>query len=94
MINNTCEGGGILGKSRPTLPIYALQSVQGCIWVDGDSSVIPYACFTGILVRLYRASTRSLVKGAAPEFNILNDDRSYLATLGCLARRRIMGGTT
>lgn len=94
MIGSTCEGGAILGKSCPTLPTDTSQSDHACMWVVGDSSVIPYPCFTGILVRLYRAITRSLVKGAAPEFRILNDDRSYSGMLGCLAKRRIIGGTT
>ena len=63
--------------------------------IDGISHllVLPCCIFDNFSL-FFTASSISALSGAAPHVILWTDDKSYSDTLGCLAKRTIIGGTT
>src|SRR5579859_3978844 len=83
----------VFGTSVPPEAGMSLPGSHDPKWVAPDTSVIPYACTSLVPRRAVKASAVGPPRGAAADSAHFADDRSYLSTIGCLARAMTIGGT-
>src|SRR5438105_11105757 len=82
-----------LGSNVPPAVGLILPGVHEPTWVAPDTSVMPYAWMSCVPSRFVNASAAGPPSGAAAESAHFAFDRSYLSTIGCLARAMTIGGT-
>src|SRR5712692_12018657 len=83
----------VFGSSVPPEVGLILPGAQDPTWVAPETSVMPYAWISCVPRRAVKASAAGPPSGAAAERAHLALDRSYLSTMGCLARAITTGGT-
>src|SRR5260221_9571703 len=83
----------VLGSSVPPEVGLTLPGAHDPTCVAPETSVMPYAWISCVPNRAVKASAAGPPSGAAADNAHLALDKSYLSTMGCLARAMTTGGT-